>query len=165
MQLWHAPDIWGTYIHKWHTQAWLLGLVVKRVFLYVSGRSRVRLSQGANFLFNSPRNIFLSRHWESNQNSRWTPEGLLVESVWTPEGLRVDSSRTPLGLQWTPGGLRPNPWLSVKSSVCGLHEASHTNLYCLWELSSYIRNTVSDSAVGDTWASSSSNSYSKILRK
>ena len=94
-------------------------------------------------------------------DSSRTPLGL----QWTPCGLLKDSAWTPVDSVWTPGGLRPNPWLSVKSSVCGLHEASHTNLYCLWELSSYIRNTVSDSAVGDTWASSSSNSYSKILRK
>ena len=44
-----------------------------------------------------------------------------MDSGWTPEGLQVDSSRTLLGLRvdslWTPPGLRPNLWLSVKSSL------------------------------------------------
>ena len=60
----------------------------------------------------------------------------------------------------------PKPWGSnVFVARTRQADPQATNLYRLWKLSSQIRNSVSDSAVGDTWASSPLNSYSKILRK
>ena len=40
---------------------------------------------------------------------RWTPQGLRLDSVWTPLGVLLECRRTP-------PGLRPNLWLSIKSS-------------------------------------------------
>ena len=80
-------------------------------------------------LFNSPRNIFLSRHWESNQNSGWTPQGLCldsgglwVDSAWTPGGLRLDSMWTLLRVLLECRRTLPQPMAQCKvlynASLC-----------------------------------------------
>ena len=68
--------------------------------------------------------------------------------------------------EWLRASEIPKPWGSNVFVACARQaDPQATNLYRLWKPSSWIRNTVSDSTVGNTLALSPLNGYSKILRK
>ena len=105
-----------------------------------------------------------------NLYNTWGIKLVIWRKAWESVGLSGNEPETSAEAQTLGERLRvsgtPKLW---GSNMFAAHarqaDPQATNLYRLWKPSSEIGNTISDSAIGNTWASSPSNSYSKILRK